>query len=180
MSPDFISILRLTGRFRNITTFLLIAVVILPVVGSALIFSVKTKGVRLFAYYCLQTGPGAMPLSLGLISSNYKGVTKKMTVTAIIFVVYCAGNIVGPQTFITSEKAHGYPTAFKAILICYGPVVLTSICLRIYLTFVNKKRDRSEGEVATGEENASGKNELTAVDYEDITDFNTPGFRYRM
>jgi hypothetical protein len=45
----------LASRFRNITTFLLIAVVIPPIVGSALIFSVETKGVRLFAYYCVST-----------------------------------------------------------------------------------------------------------------------------
>ncbi len=51
----------------------------------------------------LQTGPSAIPLTLGLISSNYKGVTKKMTVTAIVFVTYCAGNIAGPQTFKASE-----------------------------------------------------------------------------
>jgi len=45
----------LASRFRNITTFLIITVVIPPVVGSAIIFSVQTKGVRLFAYYCVST-----------------------------------------------------------------------------------------------------------------------------
>ena len=115
----------LASRFRNITTFLIIAVVVPPVVGSALIFSEKARGVRLFAYYCvshsvlcsrcrilrcvetddlkLQTGPSAIPLTLGLLSANFKGVTKKMTITAILFVTYCAGNIAGPQTFISSE-----------------------------------------------------------------------------
>ncbi|CAL3968246.1 unnamed protein product [Diplocarpon coronariae] len=188
----------LAGRFKNITTFLLIAVVLPPVVGSAIIFSVDTRGVRLFAYYCvwtpsiptdlclltqfqLQTGPGAIPLSLGLVSSNYKGVTKKMTVTAIIFLTYCAGNISGPQTFKTSEKAAGYPTAFRAILICYGLVVLVSLGLRLYLSFVNKKRDREEGGApATENLTAPDKRHLTADDYEDITDLNTPGFRYRL
>ncbi|KAH6706305.1 allantoate permease [Leptodontidium sp. MPI-SDFR-AT-0119] len=171
----------LASRFRNITTFLIIAVVIPPVVGSAIIFSVKTKGVRLFAYYCLQTGPGAIPLSLGLVSSNYKGVTKKMTVTAIIFLTYCAGNISGPQTFKTSEKAAGYPTAFKAILTCYGLVVFVSLGLRFYLTFVNKRRDREEGEAAALEADiAPEKRQLTADDYEDVTDLHTPGFRYRL
>ncbi|OWO98961.1 hypothetical protein B2J93_6111 [Marssonina coronariae] len=171
----------LAGRFKNITTFLLIAVVLPPVVGSAIIFSVDTRGVRLFAYYCLQTGPGAIPLSLGLVSSNYKGVTKKMTVTAIIFLTYCAGNISGPQTFKTSEKAAGYPTAFRAILICYGLVVFVSLGLRLYLSFVNKKRDREEGGApATEDLTAPDKRHLTADDYEDVTDLNTPGFRYRL
>ena len=110
----------LASRFKNITTFLLIAVVLPPVAGSAIIFSVKTKGIRLFAYYLvsldlfsietsfanifqLQSGPAGIPLTLGLLSANYKGVTKRMTVTAVLFVTYCAGNIAGPQTFKTSE-----------------------------------------------------------------------------
>lgn len=41
----------LASRYRNITTFLIIAVIIPPVVGSAIIYSVQGKGVRLFAYY---------------------------------------------------------------------------------------------------------------------------------
>ncbi|TVY39922.1 putative transporter [Lachnellula subtilissima] len=170
----------LASRFRNITTFLIIAVVIPPVVGSAIIFSEKIKGLRLFAYYLLQTGPGALPLILGLISANYKGVTKKMTVTAILFVTYCAGNIAGPQTFKSSEKSRGYPTAFKAILICYGLVMFVSMGLRVYLTFVNKSRDRTEGAAAAEAPAIPGKTQLTEIDYEDVTDFNTSGFRYRM
>lgn len=176
----------LASRFHNITTLLIITVVLPPVVGSALIFSVKTKGVRLFAYYLLQTGPAAIPLTLGLISSNYKGVTKKMTVTAILFITYCAGNISGPQTFKSSEAKEGYPTAFKAILICYGLVVLISLGLRLYLGFVNKKRDRVEGDEAQRarevEQMAPEKqiNELTPEDYEDVTDLKTVGFRYRL
>ncbi|CAG8975119.1 hypothetical protein HYALB_00004417 [Hymenoscyphus albidus] len=168
----------LAGRFKNMTTFLIIAVVIPPVVGSAIIFSVEARGLRLFAYYC--TGPGALPLTLGLISSNYKGVTKKMTITAILFLTYCAGNIAGPQTFKTSEKSRGYPTAFKAITTCYGLVVLVSLGLRMYLTFVNKSRDTAEGSASLIQADEAGKRELTAEDYEDVTDFHTPRFRYRM
>jgi hypothetical protein len=44
-----------------------------------------------------------MPLILGLASANCKGVTKKMTLTAILFVTFCAGNIAGPHTFIATE-----------------------------------------------------------------------------
>ena len=73
----------------------------------------------------------------------------------------------------------GYPTAFKAILICYGLVVLVSVGLRLYLIIVNRRRDRVEG-AAQIEEDPSGKRQLTAEDYEDVTDLNTLGFRYRM
>lgn len=51
----------LASRFHNITTLLIIAVVLPPVVGSAIIFSVKTKGVRLFAYYCVSHIPPWSP-----------------------------------------------------------------------------------------------------------------------
>lgn len=60
-------------------------------------------------------------------------------------------------------------------------VILVSIALRTYLIFENKRRDRVEGALALAQENmAPEKRELTAEDYEDITDFNTVGFRYRM
>ena len=45
-----------------------------------------------------------IPLSLSLISSNVAGFTKKSTASALMFVAYCVGNIVGPQFFIPSEK----------------------------------------------------------------------------
>jgi hypothetical protein len=57
------------------------------------------------------------------------------------------------------------------------------MALRLYLIFVNKARDRQEGAAAAAEaleQTPPEKRQLTAEDYEDITDFNTPGFRYRM
>lgn len=169
----------LAGRYANITAYLLIGVVIPPVIGSALIYSLKNKGVRLFAYYLLAFGPGAIPLALGLLSANTKGVTKKMTITAILFITYCAGNISGPQLFLTSEAKQGYPTAFRAILICYGLVMVVAIFMRVYLMWENKRRDRIEGAAAALPVDGS-KRELTSEDYEDITDMQTVGFRYRM
>ena len=57
----------------------------------------------------LATGfAGGFPLCLSLIASNTAGYTKKTTVSAIFFVGYCTGNIVGPQTFYASE-APSYP-----------------------------------------------------------------------
>lgn len=169
----------LAGRYKNISTLLLIGIVILPVIGSALIYSLDNKGVRLFAYYLLAVGPAAMPMTLGLCSSNTKGVTKKMSLTAILFITYCAGNIAGPQFFLTSEAKAGYPTAFKAILVCYALVVVLAIGLRFYLIWENKRRDRREGQAAALPVDGA-KTELTAQDYDDITDMKTTGFRYRM
>jgi len=58
--------------------------------------------------------------------------------------------------------------------------MLVSIALRVYLTFVNKSRDKTEEAAAALEPAIPGKTQLTEIDYEDVTDFNTSGFRYRM
>ncbi|KAJ5159382.1 uncharacterized protein N7482_006386 [Penicillium canariense] len=85
-----------------------------------------------------------IPLSLSLISSNVAGFTKKSTVSALMFVAYCIGNIVGPQFFIPSEKP-GYPTGIKAAMsgLVFGIFFL--ICLYIFYVGENRRRDRLYG-----------------------------------
>lgn len=51
-----------------------------------------------------------IPLSLSLISSNVAGFTKRSVVSALLFVAYCVGNIVGPQFFMESEEP-AYPVS---------------------------------------------------------------------
>ncbi|PBK79473.1 MFS general substrate transporter [Armillaria gallica] len=172
------------GRVRDISTFLIIPIVACPVVGSALIYSDVSNGVKLFGYYLLATGntsflfpstinllrgvgPGALPLSMSLMSANYKGVTKKMTMTALLFIAYCTGNIAGPQFFKSSESPH-YQTAFRTIMICYALVVVEALGLRFYLIWVNRRREILEGDAMNGE-----------LD-EDVTDLKTVGMRYRL
>lgn len=51
-----------------------------------------------------------IPLALSIISSNVAGFTKRSTTSALMFVAYCIGNIVGPQFFLDSEEPH-YPVS---------------------------------------------------------------------
>ncbi|KAJ6083337.1 hypothetical protein N7467_007472 [Penicillium canescens] len=189
----------LAGRFRQLNCILIVVVVVPCVIGSAIIYSRAhiVLGVQLFGYFLLSTGPAAMPLAMSLVQANYRGVTKKMTVTAMLFLAYCAGNISGPQFFL-SEEAPTYNTAFRTIMICYALAVLLALCLRFYLQWMNARRTRLEGfEGSAGNAGAVGgkvldgdqdsKNiadmvtrvQLVSDDYEDITDWKTPGFRYR-
>lgn len=188
----------LAGRYRQMNCLLIIAVIIPCIIGSAIIYS-RAKivlGVQLFGYFLLSTGPAAMPLAMSLVQANYRGVTKKMTVTAMLFLAYCAGNISGPQFFLKSE-APTYGTAFRTIMICYALAVLLAICLRVYLQYTNAHRVRQEGfEGSAGNSGAingkpvddrdsrnvveiANRVELSAQDYADITDWKTEGFRYR-
>lgn len=184
------------GRFRQMNCILIICVVVPAIVGSSLIY-VRPKtssGVQLFGYFLLSTGPGAIPLLMSLVGANYKGVTKKMTMTALLFIAYCAGNIAGPQFFRAGEAPH-YNTAFRAILVCYCLVVGLAVGLRCYLQWLNAKRETDEG--VKGSAGSAGviagkvaddvdqstrvaEVDIHAEDFDDVTDWKTFGFRYRL
>ncbi|KAI0597096.1 major facilitator superfamily domain-containing protein [Biscogniauxia sp. FL1348] len=190
----------LAGRFRSLNCALVALVVLFPVTGSALIGERARipHGASLFGYFLLSTGPAALPLLLSLVQSNYRGVTKKMTMTALLFIAYCAGNIAGPQLFLDRE-APTYSTAFRAIMVCYALVVALAAALRTYLQVTNARRRREEGvegsagaagavgggkvsDMADGRRvaEAVGEVQLRPEDYEDVTDWKTFGFRYRL
>lgn len=186
------------GRFRRANCILIACIVLPPIAGSALMYSrgSVSPGVQLFGYFLLTPGPAAMPLALSLVQANYRGVTKKMTVTAMLFLAYCAGNIAGPQLFKAAE-APEYNTAFRAIMVCYALVVALALGLRAYLGWMNARRARDEGfvgsagasgavaggkvvDVADAGADAVNEVQLRSADYEDVTDWKTPGFRYRL
>ncbi|KAF1966831.1 MFS general substrate transporter [Bimuria novae-zelandiae CBS 107.79] len=189
----------LAGSYRTLNCLLIIAVVAPPVTGAAIIYNRDhvSKGVQLFAYFLLSSGPAAMPLNMSLVQSNYRGVTKKMTMTTMIFMAYCVGNIAGPHFFRKTE-APKYVTAFQTIMICYALVIVFALTLRFYLQWTNKKQESLEGfegsagasgAVADGKiADADGRNvaqtvtevQLRPEDYDDVTDWKTYGFRYRL
>ncbi|KAM0339126.1 hypothetical protein ACHAPU_011079 [Fusarium lateritium] len=86
----------------------------------------------------------AFPLMLSLSASNIAGFTKKSTVMAMIFLGYCAGNLSGPQFFISTE-APGYHTAYITIMICYTITIALVAVIYFYLTWENRRRDDEQG-----------------------------------
>ncbi|KAF4626864.1 hypothetical protein G7Y89_g11291 [Cudoniella acicularis] len=134
---------RLATLHRNTSTILISTMTIPPVIGSALMNWGPNPWIKLTGYYLLGFSHGVMPLTIALVGSNFRGVTKKMTVTALMFCSFCGGNIIGPQLFHKSEAPH-YPTAFKSIAISYALVSLTSLFMRFFLIRINKKRDIAE------------------------------------
>ncbi|GIJ90024.1 hypothetical protein Asppvi_008972 [Aspergillus pseudoviridinutans] len=110
----------------------------------------------------------SMPLSLAMVASNIGGFSKRATVSAIYFVMYCAGNIVGPQLFFEHE-APRYQSGFQAVIVCFVVVVVVALLLGVYLRWENRRRDRVAGPV----EDAEKPTELV-----DITDLRNMQFRY--
>lgn len=191
----------LAGRYRTLNCLLICMVVAPCVTGAAIIYRREqvSRGVQLFAYFLLSSGPAAMPLNMSLVQSNYRGVTKKMTITAMLFLAYCAGNIAGPH-FFRKEEDPTYQTAFQAIMVCYALVITLALALRFYLQWTNTRRTKDEGfegsagtsgAVAQGKisdaqargaeiTEATTELQLRPEDFEDVTDWNTVGFRYRL
>jgi len=88
---------RLATKSRDISTILISAMAIPPIVGSALMNWGGHQGVKLIGYYLLGFSHGIIPLTMSLIGSNVRGVTKKMTMTALMFLAFCAGNMLVPS-----------------------------------------------------------------------------------
>ena len=61
------------------------------------------RGSQLFGLLIFVGFAAGVPLSLSMVSSNVAGFTKKSVVSAMMFLAYCAGNIIGPFLFFADE-----------------------------------------------------------------------------
>ena len=85
------------------------------ILGAGLLVSLpdSNKWGRLVALWlCFFQGLG-FSMSLTVASSTIAGYTKKQLTDAALFTEYCVGNIIGPQTFKSSETPR-YHSAYIA------------------------------------------------------------------
>ncbi|KAJ5860665.1 uncharacterized protein N7529_007975 [Penicillium soppii] len=133
---------------------------------------------RLAGFWLVMAVSPAFPLMLSLAASNIAGFTKKSTVMAMIFLGYCAGNLSGPQFFISTE-APEYHTAYTTILVCYAITIGLVIAFRFYLMWENARRDTEQGVKIDPEEtrqvNLSEGEDVLQLDQ---TDQQNRSFRY--
>ncbi|KAJ5990749.1 hypothetical protein N7499_011295 [Penicillium canescens] len=130
-----------------------------------------------FMGYCLIIGFSAnFPLTMTMITSNTAGFTKKSTVTAVVFVAYCLGNIVGPQIMFARE-APSYPSGFAGMLVCFACSAILSISLRFYCIWENRKRDAAATAAREHPEDSASM-PSAYLNLTDKTDRELPQFRY--
>ncbi|KAI1824966.1 allantoate permease [Xylaria intraflava] len=142
------------------------------IVGSALLVRLPddNKWGRLVGLWlCFFQGLG-FSMSLTMVSSNIAGSTKKQLTASILFVGYCVGNIIGPQTFLAREAPH-YRSAYIAMLAGYTIKLLSVIALYIYMWRENKARDA----VGPADERAA-----VYAGMRDVTELDNKGFRYSL
>jgi hypothetical protein len=86
--------------------------VTLSLIGMIMVYTVSNehKYTRLAGIWIGAIFGANVPIALSLITSNVGGFTKRATVSAMLFIGYCAGNIIGPQFFYTREKPR-YPVS---------------------------------------------------------------------
>jgi MFS family permease len=90
---------------RNSRCITMIVANSICILGAGLLVGLpdSNKWGRLVALWlCYFQGLG-FSMSLTIVSSNVAGFTKKQLTGAVVFTGYCVGNIIGPQTFISSE-----------------------------------------------------------------------------
>ncbi|KAH8884898.1 MFS transporter [Thozetella sp. PMI_491] len=167
----------ISSRWPNMRCAVMFAGNLACVICGAVLVGIKdNRWARLVAIWLCSLQSVGFSLSLTMVSSNVAGYTKKTVTGAFLFVGYCVGNIIGPQTFISTE-APSYPSAYIAILIGYSIKTVMVVILYLYMWSVNKARDR---EVARSGSQMSPEEEREAIEkgMQDVTEIDNKGFRY--
>ncbi|KAF4959442.1 hypothetical protein FGADI_1663 [Fusarium gaditjirri] len=126
---------------------------------------------QLFGLWIMSAFAAGFPICLSMIASNVAGFTKKSVASAMMFMAYTTGNIIGPFLFFPRE-APGYPSGFLATSICFGVSIIVMIVLRFVLIAENKRRDKLQ-------ETSSGLPDGTEyLEISDVTDRKNLSFRY--
>ncbi|KAH7360350.1 major facilitator superfamily domain-containing protein [Rhexocercosporidium sp. MPI-PUGE-AT-0058] len=162
----------------NTRTYWMALMMIISLVGSVMIRSIDHSNIwGRFMGYCLLIAFSAnFPMSLTMVAANTGGFTKKTTVSAMLFIAYTVGNIIGPQLFFEHE-APGYDSGFVAMLICFSAGVFFCFGLRFYLIWENKRRDARGGEPVLTV-NGVEVDGTAALNLLDMTDREMLQFRY--
>ncbi|KAJ5527699.1 hypothetical protein N7513_011858 [Penicillium frequentans] len=164
------------SRVKGSRCIVMAVMFLISILGSSLVYAGKNTASRYAGLLLMGVYSAAMPVSMAIISSNVGGFTKRATVSAIYFIMYCAGNIVGPQLFF-ARQAPRYQSGFLAIIICLVACVAISIIMLFYLRWENSRRDKQgvSGDSAT---NGTESKPVEQGELLDITDRQNQKFRY--
>ncbi|KAL2788747.1 major facilitator superfamily domain-containing protein [Aspergillus keveii] len=172
---------QLSSNIPNGAMLVFAVLVTKGVLGCLLIYKLEGKVVPLIGILLYMASVAGMPLSFSLISANIAGFTKRATVSAMVLIAYCAGNLISPFLFFEHEVPQ-----YKRLPvdhICFCVAVASIAVLRIALRDENRRRDRPAQDAVVsldGNENASSHKEGIAETGEmpDLTDKENRNFRY--
>ncbi|KAH8902080.1 MFS general substrate transporter [Coniochaeta sp. PMI_546] len=151
-----------------------------PIVGTVIInqLELTNRWGRLVGVWLLGSYPVGFMVILGLLSTNIAGSTKRSVASGWVFVMYCVGQISGPQ-FFKSTEAPAYKHGIIAMLCGFIINLVLNQVLRFLYVRENAKRDKLIAGKSE-EELLQLKNESELQGFEDITDKANIMFRYAL
>ncbi|KAL0934893.1 pantothenate transporter [Colletotrichum truncatum] len=158
--------------FPNTRCLFGVFLAMVPMLGSLLLVVLPSHlswGIVASTWLAGSTAP---PLGqvVGLMASNVKGNTKKSVVSAVFFIFYCIGCIVGPQLW-QKEDAPRYTKGCITSVVSFGCLIIALFVHYFTSKITNKKRDKLAAE--------SGDDYLEGVETDsDLTEQKDKGFRY--
>jgi ACS family allantoate permease-like MFS transporter len=163
----------ITHKWPNMRCFMQFATIAPSVMGAALVYYLPAdqKAGRLVGFSITGMSNAGLPLQFSLISSNVAGHTKRQISSAIMFLGYATGFIIGPQFFLSSESP-AYPTGFKTMIITFAVAAFAPLGLWVYLTWLNGVKETRL--VESGGDVEYMRNE----EFLDLTDREQIHFRY--
>ena len=160
----------------------------LSLTGSLLVRYGPNQGSQLFGLWIFVAFAAGFPIALSMVASNVAGFTKKSVASAMMFMAYTAGNIIGPFLFFPSEApeysvSHSISAGTRTILtylqsgflattICFGISTLTMLALRFTIIRENKRRDKLQ------QNSPVVQNDGDHLEISDVTDRKNLNFRY--
>ncbi|KAF5008114.1 hypothetical protein FDECE_5598 [Fusarium decemcellulare] len=161
----------LCSRFNGYRTIIGAALSLISLTGSLLVRYGPNQGSRLFGLWLFVAFAAGFPISLSMVASNVAGFTKKSVASAMMFMAYTSGNIIGPFLFFPRE-APEYSSGFLATTICFGIAALTMLALRFTLIRENHRRARLQ------QTSAPLQDDPDQLEISDETDRRNLNFRY--
>ncbi|KAJ5913878.1 hypothetical protein N7504_002761 [Penicillium tannophilum] len=156
----------------NCRCIMLAILSLISIVGVLLVYLLDDQHIqaKLFGTSIMGAFASGLPISMSMVSSNVSGSAKKTTISAMLFLSYCIGNIISPQVFLTREEPK-YPTGIKVCLTGLSLGVVSAVALRFYL---QRRNSLARADAVSYE--IEGR-EGTDQD-QDKTDKEIPGFIY--
>lgn len=109
-------------------------------------------------------------VAVSLPQANTAGQTKKSVAFSVVTMGYAAGNLIGPQTFL-SKDAPKYTSGVVAILVSYCVSIAFMLLYFINVHVENKRRDKKYGKPGELRDVVDG--------FADVTDKKQQEFRYK-
>ena len=81
------------SKYQDTTTILISGLLIPPTVAFILLNRFDYRILNLFLWYTISFTHGILPLISSLVASNIRSVTQKMTITAMMLIAFCSGNM---------------------------------------------------------------------------------------